>query len=276
MFWLLFYHIFLIYNFKTTYEHYRSKTGPNLFFNRKTFCNIFKIIFRKIPRSFLKLQETIFFEQNSPNTQIKPEKTEPAAIDKSKEEKTLPPNRIPIKTIEKEKEREEAIKENNLDNLFIKEGVILEDIPDDYLDKIHVFSENLSMGKSYLHTPMPAKNNFLDNEVNKYNKEVFKLKNIEEYMKKNSFELSPQTTMKQNKSYIIEKENEDVSMEKKNYSTFLCNKDEQLLQDNNDVKNVKRRVSRENLRNNSKSNENITDFKGIDQSFKTVKSDNNL
>jgi len=244
VFWLLSYHIFLIYNYKTTYEHYRNKFGPNLFFNRKTFFNIFKILFRKVPQSFLKLQETIFFTQNSPNSQIKQEKTEA---------------RIPIKTIEEDKKREEIIKENDIDDLFLKQGVILEDIPDDYMDKIHVFSDNLSRGKNDLHSPLPAKNNFLEIEVNKYNKEVFK--------KKNSFEISPQTTMKQNKSYVIEKENGDVSFEKKNFSTILCNKEEPFCQENSKI------VSKI-----SKSIENLDDFKGIiiDKSFKTVKSDNNV
>ena len=214
------------------------------------------------------------------------------------------PAKIQLKQIDKEKEREADILDNNLDNLFMKEEVILEYIQDEPVNVLD-FSMLKGNKEKFTGVPLPAKNNFLDIDFNKYNKEVLKMKDDSKTTgKRSSFETnSPQTSIiKQNKSYNIEKEDFQMKeSEKKNYSTIFIEKDEKMESE----KNNKMMKTEENIiinknekkekfeifnktrdpdffKNNkdfnltinaTKSNENIFE-KDLDKSFKTVKSEN--
>jgi len=195
--------------------------------------------------------------------------------------------KIPIKTFDRDKSREEAIIDNNIENLFLKEPVILENLADDQMDRINMFSGNASMfkEKNKMGSPdLPSKNNFLENQINKYNINLFKKKNNELEsgitIRRSSIEIS--SNIKPNKSYVIEKENEEVSptsniLERKNYST-LVHQVANIEKDEEEAPKSHRNKTSDLSKGNSKSNDNITEIikkdHDINESFKTVKSDN--
>lgn len=249
--------------------------------------NIFKVLFKITRKSYFKLKETIYIFNETHHFNSEKGETINSSITKTKDALA---NKIPIKTLDRDKEREEERKENNFDNLFIKGEIILED-PDNFTEKPNFLNENLSIIKEkHYSVPLPAKNNFIENKDNKYNKDVFKTKNNDElektYEKKNSF--------KQNKSYTIEKENEEVSpisglIERKKYSTLMImsninedNKNDQNKEIGNNLNNLRSlsNIIRRRSSEVSKSDNNI--FVGedtikkeniLDESLKTVKSE---
>lgn len=322
----------MVYVRKTTYEHYRNKKGPNLFHEKQTFLNIFKLFTLKIRRSFLKLRDSIYIHTEPPkiltfnNKTNEKIETPGPSTQKAKEKEFLNTTRVPIKTIEREKERENEILDSNIENLFIKEPVMLEDVHEENLDKINFLNNNsggasIKKNKYIINEsiPLPAKNNFIENGVNKHNEMVFKskdMKNEAKHVNKtNSYDFSPRnnnndsanlnhSNLKPNKSYIIEKENEELSpishsIEKKHEpieksNTFQFNEqkqknneisieeDNKLRKNSNILKNMNeiifKRPSVEEVRNISKSHDNIGIAKNehkLDQSFKSFKSDEN-
>lgn len=183
--------------------------------------------------------------------------------------------KIPIKIIDREKNREDEIHDNRLESLFIKEPIILEDIPDDKSDRVHMFGGSPFKEKKNGAFPLPhVKNNFIEShETN--NIEVLKVEtgSASTNLKRNSVDAS--INVRQNKSYVIEKESEMVSpIERKNYST--------IVKGNENVEgflNLPKSTNKDAYRTNSKSNDNIKDVlpkeSNINESFKTVKSENN-
>lgn len=291
----------------------------------------------------MKLRESIYIHTEPPKiltfnnkTNEKIMETPGPSTQKAKEKDFLNTTRVPIKTIEREKERENEILDSNIENLFIKEPVILEDVHEENLDKINILNNNSGVGtitrNKYIineSIPLPAKNNFVENGINKHNEMVFKSKDkkieAKHVNKTNSYDFSPHnnnnsnnhnndsgilnhSNLKANKSYIIEKENEELSpisqvVEKKNDSVlnhgesnnFHLNEEKQkingisieddkkLRENSNLLKNYneiifKRPSVEENNRNLSKSHDNINLPKNehkLDQSFKSFKSDEN-
>ena len=215
------------------------------------------------------MQEPIYINQDPPKSKSglsrQSERTE-APINNG----VLMAGKIPIKIYDREKNREEEIHDNRLESMFIKEPIILEDIPDDKSDRVHMFADSPFKEKKNGAFPLPhAKNNFIE-QHEKNNVEVLKVDtgSASTNLKRNSGDVS--INIRQNKSYTIEKESEMVSpIERKNYST--------IVKANEPIEGFLNLPKNKN-RTNSKSNDNLKDVlpkeNDINESFKTVKSDN--
>ena len=220
------------------------------------------------------MQESIYINQDPPNSK--------SGLSRHSERTESPftngvpiPCKIPIKIYDREKNREEEIHDNHLESMFIKEPIILEDVPDDKFDRVHMFGGSPFKEKKNGAFPLPhAKNNFIEqNEKNNIDVLKGETGSASTNLKKNSVDGS--INIRQNKSYTIEKESEMVSpIERKNYSTIVKGNApiEELL-------NLPNSKKKEVYRTNSKSNDNIKDGvqkeNNINESFKTVKSENN-
>lgn len=208
---------------KTTYEHYRNKQGANLFFEKKSFCNIFKLFTTKVRKSFLKLRDSINFHfENKPlenlNFLEKNEIIVGPASKKAKEKEFITSSRVPIKMMEREKERENEILDSNIENLFIKEQVILEDIKDETemneIKKIGTKNSSISKKKYIIDNALLSTNNVVEHDVNNYEKDILKKKESTNILQR-SAEFSPKNQNSPvnvgNKSHIIEKKHEESS-----------------------------------------------------------------